>query len=92
MSERPQIGYVPEAASDTGLDRTPPAPGRQAAVLGALVIGGLLLALQLWFLTVALDLYLEGDQDWLLAVFSGIVFVGGLFVLRLLSRRAEIHR
>ncbi len=94
MIERPHVDYVAEESPDTGLNRTPPAPGRQAVVLAALVIGGLLLAIQLWFLTVALELYLDGqgDQVWLLSVFSGLVFVGGMLVLRLLSRRAQIRR
>lgn len=71
---------------------TRPRPG-QAAVLGAaLSVGVLMLAIQLWLLTVALDLYLGGTRLGLsrLASLSGLVFAGGLFVLRVLRRRPSI--
>lgn len=69
----------------------PPPPGRQALLLAALVIGLLLMGIQLWLLTVALDLYLggSGDRVWLLAVVSGLVFLGGLLALRPLARRPK---
>ena len=65
-----------------------PAPGRRAMVLAAVVLGALILALQLWLLTTALDLYLAGDGDivWQLAVVSGVFFAGGVMAL-ILSRR-----
>ncbi len=65
-----------------------PAPGRQALLLAALTIGLVLMGIQLWLLTVALDLYLGGfGRDvWLLALTSGLVFVGGLVALRLIER------
>ncbi len=74
-------------------DRTPP-PGRQAVVIAKLALGVLLLGVQLWLLTVALDLYLSGDGSdvWTLALFSGIVFVGGLLALRLPGRRPRVPR
>lgn len=74
---------------DTGIDRTPPPPGRHAAVLGALGIGLVLLALQLWLLTVALELYLggKGSDLWVVALISGLIFLGGLLMLRHLSKR-----
>jgi hypothetical protein len=77
-------GFV--ASYEEGVDRAPP-PGRQAIVLAAVVIGLMLLGVQLWLLTVALDLYLsgEGSDAWILAVFSGLVLVGGLWALRVLS-------
>lgn len=55
----------------------------------ALVIGLLLMAVQLWLLTVALDLLLGGKTDgfFRLAVSSGAVFCGGLLVLALLRAR-----
>jgi hypothetical protein len=66
-----------------------PAPGRRSLTLAAVVLGALILALQLWLLTTALDLYLAGDGDvvWQLAVASGVFFAGGLLAL-MLTRRA----
>ena len=91
--DEPRIDYLGGRSGDTGLNRRPPAPGRQALLLAALCIGGLLLAMQLWLLTVALELYLggEGSNIWALAILSGLVFLGGLYALRLISRRARIH-
>ena len=72
------------------LPRSPQRPpsGLQAALLAALVLGFVLLAIQLWLLTVALDRYLAGENEdgWLLAVFSGLVFIGGLGALYVLRR------
>lgn len=67
----------------TRVERTPPA-GQAAIELTALVIGLILMGIQLWLLTVALDLYLSGHttDSWLLAVISGLVFLGGLLMLR----------
>jgi hypothetical protein len=55
----------------------------------ALALGFVLMALQLWLLTVALDLFLGGRSDGFLrlAATSGAVFAGGLLVLALLRRR-----
>ncbi len=74
-----------ETTSD--IERRPPL-GRVAVVLTGLAIGILLLGIQLWLLTIALDSYLAGQgmDIWLLAVISGLVFLGGLLVLRLLGR------
>jgi hypothetical protein len=74
-------------APDNPARATP--PGLAAMVLAGLVIGILLLGIQLWLLTIALDLYLGGSGSgiWLLALFSGLVFVGGLLVVRWLGRR-----
>jgi hypothetical protein len=65
------------------------APGQAPIVGAALAIGILLLGIQLWILTVALDLFLEGNggRVWLLAAASGLIFVGGLWVLWLLRRQ-----
>jgi hypothetical protein len=71
---------------------TPPPPG-QAAVVGAgLAIGLLLMGVQLWLLTVALDLYLAGAgyQVWSLALVSGLIFLGGLLVLWQLGKRPRV--
>lgn len=57
-------------------------------LLAALAVGILFLAIQLWLLTVALDLLLagEGRRLWQIAVVSGFIFLGGLLVLWLLQR------
>jgi hypothetical protein len=74
--------------TDVVIDRSPP-PGRQAMLLAALIIGMLLMGIQLWLLTIALDLYLggAGRQVWLLSLSSGLIFLGGVLVWRLLARR-----
>lgn len=71
-----------------------PMPGRQALLLAALIFGLIMMAIQLWLLTVALELYLAGDGDhvWGLAVGSGIVFGGGMLAVWLLSRRPYWER
>ena len=71
-----------------------PPPGQAAVVAAALAIGLLLLGLQLWLLTIALDLFLagRGERVWLLALFSGLIFLGGLAVLWLLRRRPRLRR
>jgi len=88
------LDYVRGQRLDTSVGRTPPSPGRQAILLASLTIGALLLAMQLWLLTVALEIYLGGTDDsgiWVLAGFSGLVFIGGMLVLRALSRRARLR-
>ncbi len=72
----------------------PPLPGQAPLVGAALAIGILLLAIQLWLLTVALDLFLggSGGRVWLLAAVSGAIFVGGLLVLWVLGRRPRMRR
>jgi hypothetical protein len=70
----------------------PPLPGQAPIVAAALAIGILLLGVQLWILTVALDLFLEGNSGriWLLALVSGVIFAGGLAVLWLLWRQRAV--
>jgi hypothetical protein len=60
--------------------------------MAALAIGLLLMAIQLWLLTVSLELYLAGagERCWLLALVSGAIFGGGLVMLRLLDRRPRV--
>lgn len=86
---------TPYVLSETtgDVERKPPL-GQVAVVLMALVIGILLMGLQLWLLTIALDLYLGGNGTWLwlLAVISGLIFLGGLFMLRVLHRRPRSLR
>ena len=84
----PIVQLSPSSSEEPLTDRAP-APGQQAVVLAALLLGLLLMGLQLWLLTVALDLYLGGSgrQVWLLALVSGVIFLGGLLTLRVLDRR-----
>jgi hypothetical protein len=70
--------YQPDVAQDR-----PPPPGWAALLLAALIVGLLLLGIQLWLLTVALG---SGGRVWLLALVSGVVFLGGLLALWLLDR------
>lgn len=78
-----------QLSETTARNEGQPAPGRGAILLAALVIGMLLMGVQLWLLTVALDLYLSGDGSgiWLVALISGLVFLGGLLVIRGLAHR-----
>jgi hypothetical protein len=69
-------------------ERQPP-PGQAAVALFGLAVGIMLIGIQLWLLTLAFDLYMfDEDTDAVLAAaFSGLVFFGGLAMLRLLDRR-----
>jgi hypothetical protein len=80
-----------ETTSD--VEHSPP-PGQVAVVLAGLAIGILLMGIQLWLLTIALDLYLagHGTNIWLLAIISGLIFLGGLLVLRVLTRHPYVRR
>ncbi|MBI4499284.1 MAG: hypothetical protein HY689_15460 [Chloroflexi bacterium] len=71
----------------------PPPPGQDTVVLAALTVGVLLMGIQLWLLTIALDLYLggQGDRVWQLALASGLIFLGGLLVLWVLGRRPRLR-
>ncbi len=68
-------------------------PGQMPLVTAALAIGVLLMAIQLWLLTIALDLFLagKGGQVWQLALISGAIFAGGLLMLWLLRRRPHLR-
>lgn len=70
-----------------------PPVGQAPIVMAALTIGILLMAIQLWLLTVALDLYLagQGSEVWRLGVVSGLMFLGGLGMLWILHRRPRVH-
>jgi hypothetical protein len=76
---------------DSAVDRPPP-PGEMAILLAALSIGILLMGIQLWLLTVALDLYLggQGPQVWQLALVSGAIFLGGRGILSILHHRSRV--
>ncbi len=84
VRDRPRVNpEAPDNRADV-LGAREPLPGRQALLLAALLIGLVLMGLQLWLLTVALDMYLagEGESLWLLALVSGLVFAGGLLAWR----------
>jgi hypothetical protein len=70
-----------------------PPPGQAPIVAAGLAIGILLLGVQLWLLTVALDLFLagKGGLGWTLALASGLIFAGGLGVLWLIRRRPRVR-
>ena len=72
----------------------PPPPGQEAIVMAALAMGIVMMGIQLWLLTVALDLYLagKGNQVWGLALVSAAIFLGGLMMTRLLQRRPRGRR
>lgn len=63
-------------------------PGRRALLLAAVLTGVLLLAIQLWLLTIALDLYLggRGAEIWSLVITSGLIFAGGITAYVVLRR------
>lgn len=64
--------------------RLPSRPGASGILLAALSIGLVLLAVQLWLLTVALDLLGGHGRDvWQLALASAAIFAGGVTALRL---------
>jgi hypothetical protein len=82
---------VPPAQDRT---REVPPPGQGPVVLAALAIGVLFMAIQLWLLTVALDMFLagSGSRVWQLALASGAIFAGGLLILRVLRQRPRVGR
>jgi hypothetical protein len=67
----------------------PPAPGQAAIVLAGLAIGVIFLGIQLWLLSVSLNLFLAGQGDATigLAAISAAIFLGGILILVLLRRR-----
>gem|GEM_PF-3985596 len=69
-------------------------PGQQALVTAGMVMGFVLLGAQLWLLTVALDLYLAGRAQniWILALVSGAIAAGGLWIVFLLNLRPRVQR
>ena len=85
--ERPAI-HGPSGTTVEEQATRPPVGQSGLAMLG-LAIGLLLVAIQLWLLTIAFDLYLEGERAETVGVAfsSGLVFLGGLLMLRLLNRR-----
>ncbi len=88
MSDPASPAPVPDGARRGRAEESTPPPGRQALLIAKLALGVLLLGVQLWLLTISLDLYLSGDgsNEWTLAVFSGVVFLGGLLALGMPGR------
>lgn len=74
--------------------RAIPPPGEAGLVGAALMIGILLLALQLWILTIALEEFQRhnNERTYILAGISAAIFVGGLAVRWLLRRTPSIRR
>lgn len=64
-------------------------PGQGVIIMLGLSLGLVLMALQLWLLTLAYDLYLAGKttDTLIVALCSGGVFVGGLLMLTFVLRR-----
>ena len=93
MPTRDEPAFVGRTRPDHMVAQPPP-PGQMALILAGLAIGLLLMSIQLWLLTVALDLYLAGSgaRIWQLALASGAIFLGGLLMLRLLGRRPRVRR
>lgn len=88
-TERRDSAAVPRARGEG--ERGAP-HGVEALIATLVAIGVVLLAIQLWLLTVALDIYLGGSRGdlWVLAVLSGVVFLGGLAAVRLIGRLSRM--
>lgn len=86
-------GTPDREAARAPLEQGEARPWDAPVVNAALALGLVLMALQLWILTVALDLLLEGGEPgrlWRLAGASSGVFAGGLLVLKLLRARPRV--
>jgi hypothetical protein len=86
---QPHLSVYPESEDDDIRVNPSPTPGQQGVFMAAVIIGILLMGIQLWLLTVALDLFLGNRSNpiWPLPLVSGLIFLGGLLTLRLLKRR-----
>jgi hypothetical protein len=73
----------------TSADAAGAPSGQHGLVQLGLGLGVLLMTVQLWLLTIAFNLFLAGQRrgTLLVAAGSGLIFVGGLLMLRLLGRR-----
>ncbi|HWV34020.1 MAG TPA: DUF6755 family protein [Thermomicrobiales bacterium] len=80
--------HGPGGYSTEERENLPPVGQSNLATMG-LAIGLLLMVIQLWLLTIAFDAYLAGNRGQTLgvAICSGLVFLGGLLMLRFLNRR-----
>lgn len=90
---KPYVGADMRPTEEPGVNPAP-TPGQQALALTAVTIGIVLLGVQLWLLTVALELYLAGVEQslWILVVVSGLIFLGGLLVWWLLKKQQRLRR
>lgn len=70
-----------------------PPPGERGLVGAALAIGILLMAVQLWILTVALEQFQRHDyrQIYALAGISALIFLGGVAMLWALRRTPSVR-
>ncbi|OJV90048.1 MAG: hypothetical protein BGO39_01325 [Chloroflexi bacterium 54-19] len=86
---QPHLYLHPESDEEDIRANLSPTPGQQGVLTAAVIIGILLMGIQLWLLTVALDLFLGNHNNpiWPLPLVSGLIFLGGLLTLRLLKRR-----
>ena len=80
---------APDHDVESAVPRSPPSappPGHDGLVMLGLSMGIVLMAIQLWLLTLAFNLYLLGERRGTLiaAIVSGLVFLGGLAMLRVL--------
>jgi hypothetical protein len=68
-----------------------PPPGEPVVVITGLIVGLVMMGIQLWLLTLAFDLYLSGERaaTLLTALCSGLIFLGGLLMLRIVDRRGR---
>ena len=82
------------AASAQQRMRNAPPPGEYGLLGAALAVGLLLMGLQLWILTVALDAFQRhnDDQVYALAGISALIFLGGAAMLWILKRTPRIRR
>jgi len=66
--------------------------GQAAIIMLGLTLGLIMMGIQLWLLTLAFDLFRSGDrtQTLVVAIFSGVVFLGGVLMLRFLDRGPRV--
>jgi hypothetical protein len=85
--------YQPAIATSETEERRAP-PGQAVLAMMGLTIGLLLMAIQLWLLTLAFDLYRSGERAETVGVAatSGLVFLGGLLMWHVLERRPGVRR
>ena len=71
-----------------------PPPGESGLVSAALAVGILLMGIQLWILTVALEHFQQHEYApiYALAGVSAVIFAGGVLMLWLLRRTPAVRR
>ena len=74
--------------------RTAPPPGESGLVSAALAIGILLMGIQLWILTVALEHFKQHEYQplYALAAISALIFAGGVLMLWVLRRTPAVRQ